>query len=340
RTGGPAMSASKVKQSVSIWYIDRSKTWPPRGWVQYPISPSLYELLRTCWLQATFQASASYPRRSSPYARLGTAFPRTLEQLRSFSWTTEGLSSRVVRAQAVEIFRAAVEEQKQEAMRNPRERGLPWLDDLMQRMEVAIALVADQLAVKSSVGTYTGSDLGQWSKTAVEETLVSVDGLLQGRPDLLVEDRVSGTIIVDYKTGSLDDPDRLTGYERQCLLYAWLWHERYGTWPVEYRLVNPIKGHEYRAPVKPEVATALAEDARRLARRLAKPPWVGLQASPGPHCSRCPFRPWCEPFWQHVASGTSEVQASTGHSRVSMQGTVLEMDRLKDAGARKGLVRV
>jgi hypothetical protein len=30
-------------------------------------------------------------------------------------------------------------------------------------------------------------------------------------------------MVVDYKTGSLEDPKNLERYEQQCLFYAWLW---------------------------------------------------------------------------------------------------------------------
>ncbi|MDP9439996.1 MAG: PD-(D/E)XK nuclease family protein, partial [Actinomycetota bacterium] len=181
-------------------------------------------------MRATFAVSAGYPRKSSPHARLGTAFHDTLENLPGLVRTAEasaGLNLNQVRTRAVESFRQAVKDEKEKALKSPREAKDRWPEEKERRMQVQAALEAGRLANKSRPMPASGEHYGAQSSVALEETLVSDDGLLRGRPDR-VEEGPSGTVIVDYKTGSLDDPDNLRRYEQQCVFYALLWRDRHG----------------------------------------------------------------------------------------------------------------
>ena len=326
-----------------MWRIDREETWPPSGRVRLPVSPSLYHNLRACWLRATFGVSPGYPRKSSPYARLGTAFHDTLENLPDLIKTSEELNRsnpKEVRARAVELLRQTVKREKDRASENPREAKDVWPQHQEQRMEVQAALAAGRLAEQSRPVPASEGRSGARPSVSLEATLTSEDGLLKGRPDR-VEESAAGALVVDYKTGSLDNPANLERYEQQCLFYAWLWHDSHGEWPSRYRIVNPLTGKDHSGDVDPRAAEELAEDARRLALRLGEDhPPASEQASPGEVCSSCEFRPWCEPFWRSAARPAFEVPAYGDWKRVSVQGAVREARTQGAAGNRQAFVHL
>ena len=136
-------------------------------------------------------------------------------------------------------------------------------------MEVQAALAAGRLVDQTHPMPSSKGRSGVRPGVSLEETLASDDGLLKGRPDR-VEQSPAGAVVVDYKTGSLDNPANLERYEQQCLFYAWLWHDRHGDWPSHYRIVNPLTGKDHGGHVDPRAAEALAENARHLAQRLAQ----------------------------------------------------------------------
>lgn len=340
--------SEEEEKAGSVWRIDREKTWPPPGRVRPPVSPSLYHTVRACWLRATFAASSGYPRKSSPYARLGTAFHDTLENLPGLIRTSgkpDRSNPKVVRARAVEMLRQAVKREKERASKNPREANDLWPEHQEQRMEVQAALVAGRLAAQSrplptSEMSSSGGRSGVRPNVSLEETLASDDGLLKGRPDR-VEKSPGGAVVVDYKTGSLDNPANLERYEQQCLFYAWLWHDRHGDWPSRYRIVNPLTGKDHGDDIDSRAAKALAEEARRLALRLGEDqPSPAEQASPGERCASCEFRPWCEPFWLRAARPTFEVPAYGDRKRVSVQGAVREARTRGTAGNQQAFVHL
>src|SRR5581483_4267103 len=73
------LMANPVK--TKDWVIDDNTDWPPRGYPSPPLSPTLYSSLTACGLRAAFGCSSTshYPRRSTPAARIGTAFHETME---------------------------------------------------------------------------------------------------------------------------------------------------------------------------------------------------------------------------------------------------------------------
>lgn len=296
-------------QTVLPWQINRSETWPPSGRVTPPISPSLYEMLQKCQLQATFHASPGYPGRTFPKTRLGTAFHRALEQIwREIPKALE-YSPKDFRWHGARIFREAVAEQQRESAQNFRELALEWDDDLITQMEIAIGLTAGRwLEEYRRYGSRPKNH--QFSgETPIETMLKSRDGLLHGKPDRVILSR-SGPVIIDYKTGPLHDAEMLERYERQLLFYACLWHDCHGVLPVEGRLVNAIEQQEHRLKIDPAAVADLAADARQLARSLGDMPSPFEQANVGEHCRWCTFRPWCEPFWQsqraHITLDSAE----------------------------------
>lgn len=298
----------KPVEESAPWRIDPARSWPPGGAIRPPLSPTNLERLRLCWLQATFRASPGYPPRGVPSAVLGTAFHGTLQHLPQLIAEEQLVSAVDRRARAVAYFRAAVQRERARALSRPRERKLPWRDDVIQEMTIQIGIAAGNMsgnlapAEAISLSELSAPEhLPTQQPTAVRETtLTSRDGLVAGRPDH-VELTAAGPIIIDYKTGKLDNPERIASYRRQCILYAWLWHETHGEWPIKFRLVHQISGVTHSEAIDPVEAQALGEAARALAAQLATPPSPAAQASTGPHCTLCAYRPWCEPFWESAA---------------------------------------
>lgn len=311
----------------SIWYVRVANSWPPSGAVHPPISPSAFEVLRTCRLRATFQRSHGYPRRSSPYARLGIAFHRCRELMGGTLTTAD--SPKAARSAAVAFFRAEVAKQKQNALDSSRDARRPWPGDLQQQMEISLALLAGQQF--ENLRTYASLAAGPPEaapESVQEETLTSPDGLITGRPDL-VDETPAGPVIVDYKTGSLSDPESLSRHERQCLLYAWLWHACKGVWPLEYRLINDVHHQEHRSPVDRALANNLAKEAAELILAVSSNTVFALEPSVGAACAWCDYRPWCAPFWKRGAVPFFS-SASDNYERLSIEGVVT---RVQPSGA-------
>jgi RecB family exonuclease len=252
--------------------------WRCWRWLFPRLSPTLYGTLRVCPLQGSFRGSPGYARRTHPRTRLGTAFHQTLETLSALARANELPAGDTLCWKAVELFREAVA-QHREAAERPRERHLLFDAGLVERMELSLALVAEEL-VRSEDTSFP----------AVEEALVSRDGLMEGRPDR-VERSATGPVIVDFKTGALEREDELAAYEAQCLLYAWLWHENFGVWPVEYRLFSPFRDLVLVRVIEPEPALALTADARSLVYELEACSGPHVPGQRGEHCRVCQFRP-------------------------------------------------
>ena len=319
------MTADRWVSTEQFWHVNVAATWPPRGSVGPPISPTMSQLLATCTLQATFRVSRTYAQRVSPYTRLGTAFHEMLERLRGYLRESVVRDIKVARRLGVELLRSKISEERQAAAHNPREANLPWPEVAIQRMEVSAAIIAGK--VWSGLATWTGTESpGELDKAqfiATEEMIQSSDGLIHGRPDL-VEQRGADLTIVDYKTGRLHGSTRLSAYRRQCLIYAWLWEEKYGEWPSRYLLINPISGEEIIGRVDTADALALAGEIRQQAVDIEHAGRPEDQASIGTHCLECQYRPWCEPFWVLQKDARNTTGKKNGKTRATFHGYLLE----------------
>jgi len=201
-------------------------------------------------------------------------------------------SPREIRAMAVDLFRESLAAGKVQAAHRPREARLTWPDELIRQSEVQLAVAAVKIVHSSDSSATTPS---QKSLVVVEGMLASPDGFLRGKPDR-IESVGYGTVIVDYKTGSLTDPERLAEYREQCLFYAWLWHATHREWPIEMRIVNPIPSEEHIEAIDVQEVIDHVADARARLTQVASMS-IAESACIGKHCAYCSFRPWCEPWW-------------------------------------------
>ena len=326
------------------WEIDPSRSWPPSGNLSAPISPSLYETLTECPLRACFGCSSGYSPRTPPRTRLGTAYHDTLARLPSLS--TSGLTRRGMRDKAVTWFREEMAVQRTRSEKHLRERDLTWPEDQIQAMEISLALKTNNVPVRLPLTQDVEQQAGRPQEDYQphlstgsglrEQALVSRDGLVCGRPDL-IEYSPSGSVIVDYKTGSLDAEETRARYVRQCLVYAWLWHDQPSPWPATYRVENPIRGQVYEGTVDQSLAAEIVSDMRRLAQQMPLTGPAAELAKTGDHCGRCAYRPWCEPYWLWIGEAAS-APASEGDTQfVSLEGEILQVAWPTDAPQNVGL---
>jgi hypothetical protein len=146
---------------------------------------------------------------------------------------------------------------------------------------------------------------------------------LAGRIDR-VEHREDGTWLFDYKSALRNDlPGR---YERQLLLYASLYHELRGEWPVEGRLIYPLTSACHEVALEPTACEQIAAEARKLIMQATQADEPSRLAAPGDTCKICEFRPWCGPFWTWQARERDRVEA-IGKAFWGFEGRIVSADQ-------------
>jgi CRISPR/Cas system-associated exonuclease Cas4 (RecB family) len=302
---------SNTPNSTFNWHIDRAKLWPPRGRPVVPFGPTAIEIMRSCALRVCFEASKGYERRTVYAARVGIAFHRTLQSLAEHPIRSNDQSEIV--DEAYRRFRHELALQEAQKNSRPREQILPRDEERVHRALESVATEALRLAKQISIGkveyerrstiatdSFRLPEMQNLSEGSiiVEVPVRSQDGLLAGRVDY-AEKLSTGVRLLDYKSALRDDlPER---YERQLQLYALLWYETFGEWPVEAAVVYPFTGTMHRVSVDPETCLRVGNEARMLIKQLQEGLPAEQLATPGEVCTVCEFRPWCKPFWMWQA---------------------------------------
>lgn len=319
------------------YIINEADTWPPRRRPESPFGPTELEIMRSCPLRSCFEASPGYERRLGFAARIGSAFHRTLQSFSQFPLPAD--SPDQTAAEARQRFERELQNQIAEAASRPRERGLPR--DQARMDCAAEATVAEALRVGGEdsvvvtrsrpIGEHSASGGGDTralqspnSTPAVEiEVLVqSGDGLFRGRVDR-AEHWPEGLRLVDYKSALRGDlPGR---YERQVQLYAFLWHEARGEWPVAGLVLYPLTATSHPVTVEPDTCQQLATETVSLVKRTQTEPSLAQLALPGDVCQVCDFRPWCRPFWQWQAAESSPTEA-LHRAKLGFQGKLTRFE--------------
>jgi hypothetical protein len=168
-----------------------------------------------------------------------------------------------------------------------------------------------------------------------EKKLVSIDGLLVGRPDLI--DCVAQEII-DYKTGVA--PDEAEGAAsaaevRQLRLYVHLAFEN-GV-AVSRAIVARADGHRASIDVSKQDADGEGRTARGLLAQYNNTVGGAFDesAQPSPeNCSFCPCIPFCEAFWRTASPAWAE------QCGVHLEGTVSSVDESTVQGMKLTTLRV
>lgn len=247
-----------------------------------PVGFSTLCYLRECPLHFAFSRDRSYPPKVNPKARMAVAFHETLAFL--VKERPPSLSEVVV------FFQAAMSKQREGALQNYRERRLSWARAVREAMENALAarFYGSTRIHRSSI------------RHSVENTLVSPDSLVVGRPDevVMTED---GCIIVDYKTGRSTE-ETMDSSEEQIHFYAGLWQEVHGDIPVSGRIEFLLDNRQHSFPIDGQRANSLVSEARNYAHALKKSQKWLFQARVGGYCRFCDYRPWCTDYWRSLDS--------------------------------------
>lgn len=308
------------------WTIVERESWPPRERPHRPYGPTALEVMRSCPLRTCFEASPGYERRTGFAARVGTAFHRALQSLSEHPPTFATNEQRAEEARR--RFLLELERQQEQKAQRPREQRLPWDEERVNRAIEAIMVEAFRLVqagtvdsgesalVTSPPHTMRASAEESTSPVAPSEDadvaveaevpVRSQDGLFIGRVDC-AEHTPAGTRLIDYKSAVRDDlPER---YERQLQLYALLWHETKGDWPVAAEVVYPFTGVAHQVQIDPDTCERVGHEARALVARVHSTQVTDRLATPGDVCQVCEFRPWCQPFWHWQASESNHMRA-------------------------------
>ncbi len=137
----------------------------------------------------------------------------------------------------------------------------------------------------------------------VEVWLESDDGLLGGFVDRIVPGKL-GVELLDYKTGAITEREAgivKPAYEAQLLLYAAIYHETCGEWPIRLTLTN-LAGGNHQVPLDTARARNIMEQARTkltaINNLIASGAPPQRLATPSPDaCRFCGYRPVCKGYW-------------------------------------------
>lgn len=245
-----------------------------------PVSHSALSQLTECPLHFAFTRDRRYPPRLDPRARMGIAFHEALAFVAKHKPVTV--------SEAVKFLDDSLRRQRNEALLNYRERRLAWPQKLWEAMENVLALRVCSMNSRSAAT--------KWH--SVEDTLLSPDGVLVGRPDeILMTD--NGPVIVDYKTGRFSE-ENLDHAEEQIHFYAGLWEELHSATPKSGRIEFLVENRHHSFTIDPKKAKSLLRNARNFAGMLRNPAAWLFKPNLGSHCRLCDYRPWCTAYWSSL----------------------------------------
>lgn len=287
------------------------------------LSPSVYEALLRCKAQGAWAAHgdrSAVPQH--PKALLGVCLHGVVEDAHNGKLVGSEGDARLAVAREIFDRRAkSIYEHAHPLVRakfSSPER-LPYYNLYRERA----ALEAVESAERADRGA-TATDTTQPSPLLhlhTEKKLVSVDGLLVGRPDFIDS---AAREIVDYKTGGAPDGATDTAYAaevRQLRLYVHLALDN-GI-PVSRAVIARADGHRALLEVSEEDAEAEGRRARELLAEYNAAAGKGFDeiAQPSPeNCSFCPCIPFCEAFWRSTSPNWAE------QCGVHLEGRVLSVD--------------
>ena len=295
------------------WLV-RPADWSPHARIEAPVSPTLYERIVACPLQCAFQKDGRFPRRSGPAARIGTAFHAAMER-------ANGLVSRVdtprdLALGLLDAFASALANEREVSSRSYREQNVEWPADRIDAASNSLILLAHRMFAQRGLPQPDGFV----TRSPVTEVEVeSSDKLIKGIVDR-VEHVESGTLIIDYKTSVAEQADISERYRRQVCIYAYLWFERFGEWPIKAIVSYPLLRKDVEIEISADECVLLAQEFRTALSDVVGRDPVEL-ARPGEACRYCDYRPWCAPFWSK-RQGLTDLNEALLEARVGIEGSV------------------
>ena len=296
------------------------------------VSPSGAGNLLGCGLRTAYdsESAAGKSRIGSPATRLGTACHNVLEL------AAKGDFPEPAAPEWGDHFNAswvkAIEHEVEELRSLPGAGSWPeperW--PFYARRKAATKRVARKLCLELADSAI---------EALAEVPLETSDGLIRGRPDLVIRAPVHE--IRDYKTGAVIEPatgDIRPEYLMQLLLYAVLEHASTGEWPSSGLLV-PLEGHEVAVDLDPAEAGSLentVKESLAAYNRVAESGGDPLQlARPSPEaCRYCDHATECPAFWEAVnpeweAGGVHAAAGVVTGVRVAARGSIaVDLDRV------------
>lgn len=302
------------------------------------ISPTAFCAIRECALKEVWRQNGKpslLP--SSPKAHLGTVAHKLLAEAGQgkLEATEVAVNAR---------WRELAAEAGEAISRSPLERHLAPLDSSVPDIEVLrIRATSKALDIASKFRT-TRKDrsLGTLLSHGHEVPVRSSDNLIRGAIDAVIRGDRGGSIIQDYKSGSIVEPEdgnELRAkeiYQVQMKMYAGLYAETFGEWPDSLELVS-LTGEKQNVPFTKDDCSNLLNEARATLQRVNETirsnsgdSLPSTLATPSPEaCTFCQFRPDCAPYWSAVAkrreeqwpldvTGTVESIRRLGNSKVML----------------------
>ncbi len=322
---GHEQSAKLMKQNFD-WTV-RQNDWPPRQLVQPPYSLTRVDIALSCPLRVVFEVANNYERMVSFDARIGTAMHETLEHFADhpLSFDDPSLVPTVKKH-----FEESLNQQRQKAAVRPREKNL---EENQQRIDKTFLAVLRQVKsgeifarkrrTTDQKTQYLTEEDGR--TTWLEKSVESKDHKFVGKVDKAVKD-ATGLTIFDYKSSMHNDlPER---YSRQVQMYVEMWTATTGERPTKGVVVYPLLDKAFAIDVSPQATKKTLETCQNAIKTFGLNKSAEDLAKPGQVCSICEFKPWCEPFWNWVSSGT--LPGVQKQSRYGFQGEIKEVGRVQD----------
>jgi|ERR1043165_97639 hypothetical protein len=262
------------------------------------LAPSRFHAFSACRLREVFRASGIPRVLAAPgAAHLGTVVHRLLER---------AAAAAVTASEAEALFAQLVADEETKMLESAAERGAVPLARSVRDFEVrkrrAIHAASEpKRAVQPRGPVRPGHE--SRLRVGTEIWVESTDGIVGGYIDE-VDAQADGIVIRDHKTGAAArrGSEAFESARQQLQLYAALYAETTGTWPVRMEIV-PVDGAPEAETVDQSACAALLASARGAVEEcnallVADPGRGGAQlACPAPPtCTQCEFRPLCAAY--------------------------------------------
>ena len=253
------------------------------------VSPSGYEVLRSCRLRMAFgQRHAGAGFRRTPAMRLGDVCHHVLDD----AVRTQALLLPEWKENVRALWETHAEAEEQAAQADgENEPAGRWPGYQLKRAR--LFQVAGQ--VRELIAA-----LPEDAEVLTEAALSAFEGRLFGRADLVIRAENAGRII-DYKSGSIIDRESLQpreSYVRQLQLYAFLERETAGAWPKSAHLF-PLHGPPVEIAIEAAACTAVAAQAIASLELFNSSAPGEQPASPALEtCGYCQYAAGCYAFWR------------------------------------------
>ena len=279
------------------------------------ISPTIYEAALKCVARASWEASGDRHRiPAHPRALLGISAHSVFEHARGIGLLGASAEERARDAEGLFVEKAKKLFREAHPLIQAKfdtHEHIPYFNIHLARTGQQAARLAVRLRRASAPAEQRGSG----RSTLVEAALVSKDGRVVGRPDVI--DAPGGTI-VDYKTGTTPDGERPTASEvRQLRLYASVAGENGIV--IRKGVIERANGDRDEVEIARAEAEAEGRRAREMLReynRQAGRPFEEAATPSAQACRYCPCVSFCPAFW-HASEPSWE-----GECGVQLEGAV------------------